>query len=104
MISLISYPVSFMRFGDKKIVNDFFADVELEVGKDARIWAHPAVFFNLLIYTILKFIFNIFSLSAPIPAGAFAPVFVLGAGFGRTYGYILKKIGIYFGYNLVKCK
>ncbi len=30
VISLISYPVSFMRFGDKKIINDFFADVELE--------------------------------------------------------------------------
>ncbi len=70
---------------------------------DARIWAHPAVFFNLLIYTLLKFIFNIFSLSCPIPAGAFAPVFVLGAGFGRTYGYILKNVGIYLGYNLVKC-
>lgn len=58
----------------------------------------------MLIYTLLKFIFNIFSLSCPIPAGAFAPVFVLGAGFGRTYGYILKKVGIYLGYNLVKCK
>lgn len=61
------------------------------------------MFFNLIIYVILKFIFNISTLSCPIPAGAFAPAFVLGAGFGRTYGYILKKLGIYFGLSIIKC-
>jgi H+/Cl- antiporter ClcA len=79
-----------MRFGDKRIINDFFNSDTLDHEKDSAYWAHPAIFFNLIIYTILKFIFNIFSLSCPIPAGAFAPIFMLGAGFGRCYGYCLK--------------
>lgn len=33
VISLISYPISQMRFGDKKVINDFFNSLELDKGK-----------------------------------------------------------------------
>lgn len=32
------------------------------------------------------------AISCPIPAGVFFPSFMLGAGFGRLYGYCLKLI------------
>lgn len=55
-------------------------------------------------YTILKFIFNVLSTTCPISLGSFGPAFALGAGMGRTYGYILKRVGNYIGLELVKCK
>jgi H+/Cl- antiporter ClcA len=46
----------------------------------------------------------ILAISAPIPAGVFAPSFCLGAVFGRLYGHMVKEIGLSLGYNLIKCK
>lgn len=40
---------------------------------------------------------------SPIPAGVLTPSFILGAVFGRLYGFCLKNIGIYLGFELVKC-
>ena len=67
-------------------------------------WSHPATGFNLLIYVILKFILTMLAVSSPIPAGLLSPAFILGAVFGRLYGYILRSIGLYIGIELVKCK
>ena len=44
------------------------------------------------------------SVCSPIPGGLLTPAFILGAVFGRLYGYILRSIGIAIGINLVKCK
>jgi H+/Cl- antiporter ClcA len=93
-----------MRFGDKKVINDFFSSVDLDLGKDAKTWTHPEVFFNLLIFNILKFTFNIFSLTLPFAGGAFGPMFTVGAGIGRLYGYVVRHIGIAIGLNFVKSK
>ena len=41
---------------------------------------------------------------SPIPAGILTPHFILGAVFGRLYGYVLKQLGVYLGIALVKCK
>ena len=35
---------------------------------------------------------EVLAISSPIPAGIFTPTFVLGAGFGRLYGYVLRCI------------
>lgn len=70
---------------------------------DGSTWTRPLLIFNLIVYVILKFIFNILSLSCPIPGGAFAPVFVLGAGIGRLFGAILSHIGYKFGIHLINC-
>mmetsp|Transcript_1960 Transcript_1960/g.1420 ORF Transcript_1960/g.1420 Transcript_1960/m.1420 type:complete len:228 (+) Transcript_1960:669-1352(+) len=93
-IGVISFPVSFMRLGDKRIINEFFSFKPLEESQDAYLWTQPAVLFNLIVYCVLKLMFNILSLSCPIPAGAFAPVFVLGAGVGRLFGYFMKILGL----------
>lgn len=42
--------------------------------------------------------------TSPIPAGVLTPCFILGAVFGRLYGYVIKNIGIAIGVSLVECK
>jgi chloride channel 2 len=63
---------------------------------------YPETTFNLIAYVILKFVFIILSVSCPIPNGIFAPVFALGAGFGRVFGHSLSLIGEKIGVQLVR--
>ena len=50
----------------------------------------------------MKFILIVLSISCPIPAGVFAPMFCLGSVFGRAYGHILREIGVYLGVRLIE--
>ena len=68
---------------------NFFMNFNLWI-LDNKVWANPNVSFNLLIYLIMKMIFNILSLSLPVPAGTFGPHLTFGAALGRTYGYFIK--------------
>jgi H+/Cl- antiporter ClcA len=52
-------------------------------------WNDPSVSLNLFIYSVLKFFLTVLAISCPIPNGVFTPSFVLGAAFGRLYGYVL---------------
>lgn len=71
---------------------------------EGYLWTHPVAGFNLLVYVILKFILILLAVCSPIPGGLLSPSFILGAVFGRLYGYILKHLGIWIGIELVKCK
>mmetsp|Transcript_24053 Transcript_24053/g.18348 ORF Transcript_24053/g.18348 Transcript_24053/m.18348 type:complete len:181 (+) Transcript_24053:854-1396(+) len=100
--AIVSFPVTYMRFGDRRIVNTFFSHTPLDQHRDAYLWSSPSITFNLLIYCTLKFIINILSLSCQIPAGACGPIFILGSGVGRLFGHTLNLIGQQFGLTLVK--
>ena len=50
-----------------------------------------------------KFILIMIAVSSPIPGGLLTPAFILGAVFGRLYGYVLRNLGLYIGISLVKC-
>ncbi|TNV72891.1 hypothetical protein FGO68_gene2426 [Halteria grandinella] len=41
------------------------------------------------------------AMCSPIPGGLLSPSFILGAVFGRLYGYILRHIGLFFGLQLI---
>lgn len=60
--------------------------------KDKVHWNQPHIVFNLGMFVVIKFILTSVSISCPIPAGVFTPTFVLGAVFGRLYGYVLRQI------------
>mmetsp|Transcript_1065 Transcript_1065/g.939 ORF Transcript_1065/g.939 Transcript_1065/m.939 type:complete len:86 (+) Transcript_1065:1061-1318(+) len=68
-----------------------FSQESLESEKKAH-WNQPNIMLNLALFTVLKFILTTLSISLPIPAGVFTPTFVMGAVFGRLYGYTLKCI------------
>lgn len=52
-------------------------------------WAQPNIEFNLFVFIVIKFILEVIAISCPIPAGVFAPTFILGAGVGRLYGHFI---------------
>ncbi|XP_041649076.1 chloride channel protein 1 isoform X1 [Cheilinus undulatus] len=57
-------------------------------------WLHPhvSVFVILVLFCIMKFWMSAVSTTMPIPSGAFMPVFILGAAFGRLVGEIMATL------------
>uniref|UniRef100_A0A087Y5R5 Chloride channel protein 2 n=1 Tax=Poecilia formosa TaxID=48698 RepID=A0A087Y5R5_POEFO len=54
----------------------------------AEAWKHPQVniFVTLVLFIIMKFWMSALAFTMPVPCGAFVPVFVIGAAFGRLVG------------------
>ncbi|XP_054637676.1 chloride channel protein 1 [Dunckerocampus dactyliophorus] len=63
------------------------------LGRSA-VWLHPqvSVFVILLLFLVMKFWMSAVSTTMPIPSGAFMPVFILGAAFGRLVGEIMATL------------
>ncbi|KAM6959194.1 chloride channel protein 1a [Aplochiton taeniatus] len=63
------------------------------LGRSAA-WLHPdvSVFVILLLFFVMKFWMSAVSTTMPIPSGAFMPVFILGASFGRLVGEIMAAL------------
>ncbi|XP_037549249.1 chloride channel protein 1 [Nematolebias whitei] len=57
-------------------------------------WLHPdvSVFVILLLFFLMKFWMSAVATTMPIPSGAFMPVFILGAAFGRMVGEIMATL------------
>ncbi|XP_068432435.1 chloride channel protein 1-like [Clinocottus analis] len=57
-------------------------------------WLHPdvSVFLVLLLFLFMKFWMSAVATTMPIPSGAFMPVFILGAAFGRLVGEIMATL------------
>eukprot|EP00063_Salmo_salar_P058073 XP_014032908.1 PREDICTED: chloride channel protein 1-like isoform X4 [Salmo salar] len=57
-------------------------------------WLHAdvSVFVILLLFFVMKFWMSAVSTTMPIPSGAFMPVFILGASFGRLVGEIMAAL------------
>ncbi|XP_058602720.1 chloride channel protein 1 isoform X5 [Onychostoma macrolepis] len=57
-------------------------------------WLHPqvSVFVILLLFFVMKFWMSAVSTTMPVPSGAFMPVFILGAAFGRLVGEIMATL------------
>uniref|UniRef100_A0A8C5BM01 Chloride voltage-gated channel 2 n=1 Tax=Gadus morhua TaxID=8049 RepID=A0A8C5BM01_GADMO len=51
-------------------------------------WQHPQVnvFVTLVLFIVMKFWMSALATTIPVPCGAFMPVFVIGAAFGRLVG------------------
>uniref|UniRef100_A0A3Q3RC91 Chloride channel protein n=1 Tax=Monopterus albus TaxID=43700 RepID=A0A3Q3RC91_MONAL len=54
----------------------------------SQAWKHPEVnvFVTLVIFIVMKFWMSALATTIPVPCGAFMPVFVIGAAFGRLVG------------------
>ncbi|KAM7384810.1 hypothetical protein PAMA_011931 [Pampus argenteus] len=63
------------------------------LGRSAA-WLHPnvSVFIILLLFFLMKFWMSAVATTMPIPSGAFMPVFILGAAFGRLVGEIMATL------------
>ncbi|XP_034038564.1 chloride channel protein 2a isoform X2 [Thalassophryne amazonica] len=54
-------------------------------------WKHPQVnvFITLILFIVMKFWMSAVATTLPVPCGAFMPVFLIGAAFGRLVGEIM---------------
>ncbi|XP_075877499.1 chloride channel protein 2-like isoform X2 [Nelusetta ayraudi] len=54
-------------------------------------WKHPQVnvFITLILFVVMKFWMSAVATTMPVPCGAFMPVFLIGAAFGRLVGEIM---------------
>uniref|UniRef100_A0A4W4DT19 Chloride channel protein 2 n=1 Tax=Electrophorus electricus TaxID=8005 RepID=A0A4W4DT19_ELEEL len=61
---------------------------EFEYIGHAAAWKHPQanVFVTLVVFIVMKFWMSALATTIPVPCGAFMPVFVIGAAFGRLVG------------------
>ncbi|XP_051984980.1 chloride channel protein 2-like [Xyrauchen texanus] len=57
-------------------------------------WKHPqvSVFITLLLFIVMKFWMSALATTMPVPCGAFMPVFLIGAAFGRLVGESMAAI------------
>uniref|UniRef100_A0A8C5HH21 Chloride channel protein n=1 Tax=Gouania willdenowi TaxID=441366 RepID=A0A8C5HH21_GOUWI len=55
---------------------------------NSQAWKHPHVnvFVTLVLFIVMKFWMSALAITIPVPSGAFMPVFVIGAAFGRLVG------------------
>ncbi|MBZ3881204.1 Chloride channel protein 2 [Sciurus carolinensis] len=61
---------------------------ELEQPSTSQAWSPPRanVFLTLVIFILMNFWMSALATTIPVPCGAFMPVFVIGAAFGRLVG------------------
>ncbi|XP_077204358.1 chloride channel protein 2 isoform X1 [Paroedura picta] len=61
---------------------------EFEYAGVSAAWKHPHanVFVTLVVFIVMKFWMSALATTIPVPCGAFMPVFVIGAAFGRLVG------------------
>ncbi|KAM8849861.1 chloride channel protein 2-like isoform 3-T3 [Spinachia spinachia] len=57
-------------------------------------WKHPQVnvFITLILFIVMKFWMSAVATTMPVPCGAFMPVFLIGAAFGRLVGEIMATV------------
>ncbi|XP_047672863.1 chloride channel protein 1a [Tachysurus fulvidraco] len=108
VIATLTFPPGFGQFmaGElmpREAINSLFdnftwtkikgASVPPGLGRSSA-WLHPdvSVFIILLLFFVMKLWMSAVSTTMPIPSGAFMPVFVLGAAFGRLVGEIMATL------------
>jgi len=88
-VAACSYPIDFMRVPEKTVLQEMFSQKPL-TEQEKNHWNDPSILINLVLYFFLKFLMIILAVSLPIPSGVFTPSLLLGAVFGRFFGYVLR--------------
>uniref|UniRef100_A0A7N8Y8W0 Chloride channel, voltage-sensitive 1a n=1 Tax=Mastacembelus armatus TaxID=205130 RepID=A0A7N8Y8W0_9TELE len=108
VIATLTFPPGFGQFmaGElmpRECINSLFdnftwtkisgSPTPVGLGRSAA-WVHPDVnvFVILLLFFLMKFWMSAVATTMPIPSGAFMPVFILGAAFGRLVGEIMATL------------
>ncbi|KAI3358908.1 hypothetical protein L3Q82_015301, partial [Scortum barcoo] len=108
VIATLTFPPGFGQFmaGElmpRECINSLFdnytwtkisgSPLPVGLGRSAA-WLHPdvSVFLILLLFFLMKFWMSAVATTMPIPSGAFMPVFILGAAFGRLVGEIMATL------------
>lgn len=82
LAAILQYPLRLFRLDPRSAINEFFSASNLE----------NFAILDMLLLVVVKFPLIVVSIGLPVPAGVFIPCFLLGSGFGRLYGELLKLI------------
>ncbi|XP_072036571.1 chloride channel protein 2-like isoform X2 [Amphiura filiformis] len=98
VISSITFPLGLGQFmagelTQKQQINELFSNYTLgnepeDVNQENiyKPWHRPNVFVTLAVFIVMQFWMTAVSVTLPVPAGVFIPVFTIGAAFGRLVG------------------
>ncbi|KAF6004795.1 Chloride Channel [Cyanidiococcus yangmingshanensis] len=85
LAAAVQYPFRLFALDPRAAINDLFKAVPLHM-TDHFGWA------ELILLPLAKFVLVALSIGLPLPAGVFVPSFLIGAGFGRLYGELMRII------------
>lgn len=83
VIALCTYQTTYTMLNDQQVINDMFQSDFSTNG-----WDYYNKGFSFAVFTVLKLIITILSLSTHIPSGTLYPLFTAGAVFGRLFEYL----------------
>ncbi|XP_010877684.1 chloride channel protein 2 isoform X2 [Esox lucius] len=102
LVSTLTFPPGFGQFMAGKLTQKeslvtFFDNQtwtkqgiakEFDYTDNSQAWKNPQVnvFVTLVVFIVMKFWMSALATTIPVPCGAFMPVFVIGAAFGRLVG------------------
>jgi hypothetical protein len=93
IISSITFTIKPLMIFDRKMLNYIFQE---KLPKELNDMNHPNEVILLLVLFAFKFLITVLTQAVNMPAGIFAPFFIIGAYFGRMYGHILC---LFFNYD-----
>jgi chloride channel 2 len=85
LAAALQYPFRLFALDPRAAINDLFKAVPLYM-TDHFGWA------ELVLLPLVKFVLVALSIGLPLPAGVFVPSFLIGAGFGRLYGELMRML------------
>lgn len=91
VVAVVTFPIEVMQPTDKSILRQMFSQ-QLLKDQENVLWNEPSTLVNLIIFLVIKILIVLFGLSLPIPAGISMPSLLIGAVFGRLFGYWLRII------------
>ena len=91
VVAIITFPIEVMQPSDKSILREMFSQQPLKDQVNV-LWNQPSILVNLIIFLVIKIFIVVWGLSLPIPAGISTPSLLIGAVFGRLFGYWLRLI------------
>ena len=97
LTAMLTFQFDILRCGTSDIINALFSHQQFDwqaCGGPHRFGG--SVFLNLLLFLVFKIVFTAISITLPIPAGVFGPVFIIGGALGRftgeTFGMIFPAL------------
>jgi len=79
-----------------------FDDQTSTLKTDAVWGAKPGMYTNLVIFIVLNSVFTALSIGLSVPCGVFAPIFIVGAAYGRLMGEFFRDVTLNTSYLTVE--
>lgn len=91
LTGVLTFSTHMLRNDERTTTNEMFRAEPLDTYHFDH-WTHPSIFFNLVMFLLVKSVLTSVSIALPLPSGVLTPVFAMGAVAGRLYGETLDTL------------